>query len=162
MTTTAPPPAPVAPPPPRKPKRSRYIAAVGGCLLAVVAVVVLTVVLSDNVVYYKTVSEAVSERKSQGTDRFRLAGAVVPGSIEETPNGVRFSVTDGEQTVSVVHRGDPPELFKKDAPVVCEGRWSAATAGAPFDSDRIMIKHGSDYAPPKVDTENAPRDEQAS
>jgi cytochrome c-type biogenesis protein CcmE len=152
----------VAPPPPRRNKRSRYIVAVGGCLVAVVAVVVLTVVLSENVVYFKTVSEAVKDRKSQGTGRFRLAGAVVPGSIVETRNGVRFSVTDGKQTVAVVHHGDPPELFKKNAPVVCEGKWAAATAGAPFDSDRIMIKHGSDYAPPKVNTKNAPKGEQPS
>jgi cytochrome c-type biogenesis protein CcmE len=162
VTTTAPPPAPVAPLPPRRPKRSRYIVAVGGCLVAVVAVIVLTVVLSENVVYFKTVSEAVDGRKGQGTDRFRLAGAVVPGSIEETRTGVRFSLTDGKQTVAVVHHGDPPELFKKNAPVVCEGHWAAVAAGAPFDSDRIMIKHGSDYAPPKVDTKNAPKGEQGT
>jgi cytochrome c-type biogenesis protein CcmE len=104
----------------------------------------------------------VKDRQSQGTDRFRLAGAVVPGSIVETTDGVRFSVTDGKQTVAVVHHGDPPELFKKNAPVVCEGRWAAVSCGAPFDSDRIMIKHGSDYAPPKVDTKNAPKGEQPS
>jgi cytochrome c-type biogenesis protein CcmE len=127
-----------------------------------VAVVLLTVVLSENVVYFRTVSEAVAEREDRGTDRFRLAGAVVPGSIEETTNGVRFALTDGERTVEVEHRGDPPELFKKNAPVVCEGRWSAARAGAPFASDRIMIKHGSEYAPPKVDTENAPEPERST
>lgn len=160
MTTTVPP-APVAPPPPPARKRGRYVVAVGGCLFAVVAVVVLTVVLSENVVYFKTVSEAVEDRENQGTERFRLAGAVVPGSIVETRDGVRFSVTDGEQTAAVVHRGDPPELFENDAPVVCEGRWSAVNAGAPFASDRIMIKHGSEYRPPKVDTENAPRNERA-
>jgi cytochrome c-type biogenesis protein CcmE len=137
----------------------RYIVAAAGCGLAVVAVIVLTIVLSENVVYFRTVSEALSDRKEQGTDRFRLAGAVVPGSIEETANGVTFALTDGKQTVEVVHRGDPPELFRKNAPVVCEGRWAAATVGAPFDSDRIMIKHGSEYAPPKVDTKDAPAPE---
>jgi cytochrome c-type biogenesis protein CcmE len=137
----------------------RYIVAAAGCGLAVVAVIVLTIVLSENVVYFRTVSEALSDRKEQGTDRFRLAGAVVPGSIEETANGVTFALTDGKKTVDVVHRGDPPELFKKNAPVVCEGRWAAATVGAPFDSDRIMIKHGSEYAPPKVDTKDAPAPE---
>jgi cytochrome c-type biogenesis protein CcmE len=30
--------------------------------------------------------------------------------------------------------------------VVCEGRWQGTT----FESDRIMIKHGSDYRPPDV------------
>jgi cytochrome c-type biogenesis protein CcmE len=127
-----------------------------------VAVVLLTVVLSENVVYFRTVSEAVAEREDRGTDRFRLAGAVVPGSIEETTNGVRFALTDGERTVEVEHRGDPPELFKKNAPVVCEGRWTTVRVGAPFDSDRIMIRHGSEYAPPKVDTDDAPEPERAA
>jgi len=148
---------------PRTPqKRTRYIVAVGACLVAVVAVVALTIVLSENVVYFRTVSEAVQDQKDQGTDRFRLAGAVVPGSIEETPSGVRFALTDGKRTVSVVHRGDPPELFKKNAPVVCEGRWAAVSTGAPFDSDRIMIKHGNEYEAPKVDTKNAPAEESAA
>ncbi len=34
--------------------------------------------------------------------------------------------------------------------------------GAPFDSDRILIKHGSEYKPPKVDTKKAPPAESAS
>jgi cytochrome c-type biogenesis protein CcmE len=140
-------------------KRTRYIVAAAGCAVAVIAVVVLTIVLAENVVYFRTVSEAVKDRKSQGTDRFRLAGAVVPGSIKETPHGVRFSLTDGKRTVAVVHRGDPPELFKKNAPVLCEGHWAAVSAGAPFDSDRILIKHGSEYKPPKVDTKKAPAEE---
>ena len=46
----------------------------------------------------------------------------------------------------------PARLFKDGAPVVCEGRWSK---GAAFDSDRILIKHGSEYKPPKVDTSRA-------
>jgi cytochrome c-type biogenesis protein CcmE len=161
VTTTTP--RATDPVPPRRPlpakKRTRYIVAAGGCALAVVAVIVLTVVLSENVVYFRTVSEAVKDRPSQGTDRFRLAGAVVPGSIHETADGVDFSLTDGKKTVAVVHHGDPPELFKSKAPVVCEGRWSAVTVGAPFDSDRILIKHGADYAPPKVDTKKAPKAE---
>jgi cytochrome c-type biogenesis protein CcmE len=138
------------------------VVAVGGCLFAIIAVVVLAVVLSENVVYFRTVSEAVADQENQGTDRFRLAGAVVPGSIEETANGVRFSLTDGKKTVVVVHRGDPPELFKRNAPVLCEGRWTAVRTGAPFDSDRIMIKHGNEYEAPKVDTKNAPAEESAA
>ena len=85
---------------------------------------VLVVVLSQNVVYFRTVSEAVHDRKSQGSDRFRLAGAVVRArSVETTNRGVDFQVTDGKDTVKVVHHGDPPELFKAKAPVLCEGRW---------------------------------------
>ena len=135
-------------------RKTRYIVALVTCGLVVVVAVVLLVVLSQNVVYFRTVSEAVRERTDQGDDRFRLAGAVVPGSIEATAGGVTFEVTDGKRTVRVSHEGDPPELFKGKAPVVCEGRWGQAKT---FDSDRILIKHGADYQPPDVDSEKAPR-----
>jgi cytochrome c-type biogenesis protein CcmE len=140
--------------PVRKDNRARYIAAAVVCGLVVVVAVVLLVVLSDNIVYYRTVSEAVKERKERGHDRFRLAGAVVPGTIRETADGVDFEVTDGKKTVAVVHEGDPPELFKARAPVLCEGRWAK---GLTFDSDRILIRHGAKYQPPKVNADKAPK-----
>jgi cytochrome c-type biogenesis protein CcmE len=127
--------------------RRRAIAALSLCGVAIVAIVVLTVVLSENVVYFRTVSEAVASKKSDGDHRFRMAGKVVPGTVHETAHGVNFEITDGKATVEVVHQGDPPSLFKEGAPVVCEGRWSS---GAAFASDRIMIRHGSEYKPPKV------------
>jgi cytochrome c-type biogenesis protein CcmE len=133
-------------------RRRRALFAVALCAVAIVAIVVLTVVLSENVVYFRTVSEAVAQRQQQGGDRFRIAGEVVPGSVEETKRGVRFRVTDGKATATVVHVGDPPELFKPGAPVVCEGKWGAGKA---FDSDRIMIRHGNEYEPPKVDSQPA-------
>jgi len=151
VTTVAAPPAPPLEPR-RPPRRTRYIVAVGGCVVAVVAIVVLTVVLSNNVVYFRTVSEAVHNRADEGTSRFRLAGGVVKGSVHETARGVRFEVTDGKNTVTVNHVGDPPDLFKEGAPVVCEGHWASKASTAPFESDRILIKHGADYEPPKVDT----------
>ena len=162
-TTTSPPSGPAPRPTPRPgPKRTRYIVAASGCLLAVVAVIVLTVVLAENVVYFRTVSEAVKDRKGQGTSRFRLAGAVVPGSIHDRAHTIEFELTDGKHTVTVVHHGDRPVLFKSGAPVLCEGKWSAVRADAPFDSDRILIKHGSDYKPPKVNTKKAPASESTS
>jgi cytochrome c-type biogenesis protein CcmE len=142
-------------PKPRPQRRGRYIVAVGGCVVAVVAIVVLAVMLSENVVYFRTVTEAVHSRSSEGTSRFRLAGGVVHKSIELTKNGVTFLVTDGKNTVTVHHDGDTPALFKDGAPVVVEGHWASKAKNAPFDSDRILIKHGADYTPPKVNTKKA-------
>lgn len=136
------------------PKRTRYIAAATVCGVVVVIAIVLLVVLADNVVFYRTVSEAVRERSSQRSSRFRLAGVVVPGTVKRTRVGVDFEVTDGKKTVQVVHQGDPPELFKPRAPVVCEGHWAR---GLTFDSDRILIKHGAQYTPPKVNAAKAPK-----
>jgi cytochrome c-type biogenesis protein CcmE len=154
VTAVASPPAP--PSEPRRPSprrtRTRYIVAVGGCVVAVVAIVVLTVVLSNNVEYFRTVTEAVHNRAGEGTSQFRLAGAVVDGTVHATDRGVRFEVTDGKNTVKVVQDGDPPALFKEGAPVVCEGHWASKASNASFASDRILIKHGADYEPPKVDS----------
>ena len=130
----------------------RAAVAVAACVVAISAIVVLTVVLSENVVYFRTVSEAVAQRSSQGDDRFRMAGEVVPGTLVETRDGVRFEVTDGKATAAVVHRGDPPDLFKDGAPVVCEGSWDGDDA---FASDRILIRHGNEYTPPEVEDSKA-------
>jgi cytochrome c-type biogenesis protein CcmE len=135
----------VTAPPRTKPRRLRYWVAGGLCLAAVAYLIVGG--LGRNIVYFKTVSEAVRDRPSQGDHRFRLMGAVVTGSVNRSADGVRFDVTDGAQRASVLHHGDPPELFKDGVPVVCEGRWQGTT----FDSDRIMIKHGAEYRPPSVD-----------
>jgi cytochrome c-type biogenesis protein CcmE len=155
VTTVESPPAAPPPPKPRPRRKGRYVVAVGGCVVAVIAIVVLAVVLSENVVYFRTVSEAVHDRESLGTSRFRLAGGVVNKSIHATHDGVRFRVTDGKNVVTVNHDGDTPALFKNGAPVVVEGHWASKAANAPFDSDRILIKHGADYTPPKVDTKKA-------
>ena len=152
MTTVESPPSAPPPPKPRPPRKGRYIVAVGGCVVAVVAIIVLAVVLSENVVYFRTVTEAVHDRESQGTSRFRLAGGVADQSIHETRSGVTFRVTDGKNTVTVHHDGDTPALFKNNAPVVVEGHWASKAKDAPFDSDRILIRHGADYEPPKVNT----------
>lgn len=130
-------------------RRLRYLVAGGICAAAVVFLVVGG--LSRNIVYFRTVSEAVSERAEEGDARLRMAGAVVPGSVERRPDGVAFKLTEGGVIASVFHRGDPPELFKDGAPVVCEGRWRGET----FSSDRIMIKHGEEYRPPQVEPPGA-------
>jgi cytochrome c-type biogenesis protein CcmE len=132
--------------------KRRAMAAAIVCGVAIVAIVVLAFQLAGNITYFRTVSEAVEKRSSEGDHRIRLAGEVVPESIQETRNGVTFEVTDGKATVEVVHQGDPPGLFKGGAPVVCEGRWGD---GPRFESDRILIKHGEEYEPPEVDSQNA-------
>ena len=145
MDVTESPPVAVARP---KPKRLRYIVAGGLCAAAVVFLLVGG--LSRNIVYFRTVSEAVQahEKAPDDTGRLRIAGAVLAVSDVPRPDGVvEFTLTEGGRDVSVVHRGDPGELFKVGVPVVCEGRFAK---GGVFESDRLMIKHGAEYRPPAV------------
>ena len=107
--------------------------------------------LGDATVYFKTADEAVAQREDLGDRRFRLEGVVVPGSVQPLGDGVRFAVR-GERgaTVPVVHLGAQPGLFQPDLPVVLEGRWD----GRHYSSDRIMVKHTSEYRaenPERVD-----------
>jgi cytochrome c-type biogenesis protein CcmE len=125
-------------------RRARTLVPVLVCVAAIGALLVGG--LSRNVVYFRTVSEAVHSRASDGTGRLRVAGAVVPGTVVSSGGDTSFELTDGTATVRVHHHGDPPELFEDGAPVVSEGHWS----GSEFDSDRLMIKHGSEYEPPAV------------
>jgi len=128
-----------------RPRRARYVVAAALCLGAIALLVFGG--LKDNIVYFRTVSEAVDERAEAGERRLRMAGTVVAGSVTRSGGGVAFTVSEGGRKAQVFHRGDPPELFADDAPVVCEGRWQGET----FQSDRIMIKHGSTYKPPPAE-----------
>jgi cytochrome c-type biogenesis protein CcmE len=150
----APPPVPVARP---RPKRLRYVVAGGLCVGAVVFLLVGG--LSRNIVYFRTVSEAVQEHEKspENTDRFRIAGAVLTVDPPREDGAVGFKLTEGGKDVSVVHRGDPGNLFKVGVPVVCEGRFVKGASGESlrFESDRLMIKHGSEYRPPPVEVDSA-------
>ena len=85
----------------------------------------------------------MAKRDELGDSRFRLQGTVMDGTINETGDGVDFTVTFNGAEVAVHHRGDPPELFKAGEPVVLEGRWDRTVEV--FDSDRMLVKHDERY-----------------
>ena len=92
--------------------------------------------------YFKNADEAVAEKASLGTKRFRLQGTVV-GKPKEDEAATVFKVQYGGVNVLVRHTGSEPAMFKSGIPVVAEGRWNEA--GTEFDSDRLLIKHDADY-----------------
>jgi cytochrome c-type biogenesis protein CcmE len=131
--------------------RLRYTIVALVCIAAVAWMVVL---MQRNVVFFKTVSEAVHERAGDGTHTLRIGGAVVPGSIHRTASGATFELTEGGVIVRVNHTGDEPALFKDCAPVVAQGHWDHTR----FASKQILIKHGNDYKAPANATKRCPPD----
>jgi len=97
--------------------------------------------IRDNLVYYRVPGEVVADTTISETDRFRLGGQVVPGSISDDESSVTFSVTDGKKTIVVVHQGAPQQLFQEGIGVVVEGTWN----GVVFSSDSMIIKHDEQY-----------------
>lgn len=128
----------------RSPRRSRgRQIAVGVVLVAILGALGLVLFqgLGSATLYFRNVDEAVAQRDALGDRRFRLQGTVVPGSVEDTADGVRFAVAWNGAEAEVVHRGDPPELFQPGIPVVVEGAWS----GEAFASDRMIVRHTEEY-----------------
>jgi cytochrome c-type biogenesis protein CcmE len=112
--------------------------------------------LGDATMYFRTADEAVAQRASLGTKRFRIEGVVVAGTTKSTATGVTFVLSENGADVTVQHRGDPPELFQPNIAVVLEGRFAPAAQQPPsgstgpdanpvFESDRIMVKHSEVY-----------------
>ena len=126
----------------RRPRRRRTVI-VTVALIAIVAVLAVIAIrsLGDASLFFLNADEAVAQREDLGDDRFRLQGAVVPGSVDQVDDGVRFDVAYDDVTVAVAHQGDPPELFQPGIPVVLEGQWDGDT----FASDRILVRHSSEY-----------------
>jgi cytochrome c-type biogenesis protein CcmE len=138
------------------PTRRRRSPVVYGVLLAValgLGVVVWQGLTSASLYFYNA-DEAVAKQEELDGKRFRLQGTVLGDTIEQTEDGVDFTVAYNGVRVQVRHQGDPPELFQPGIPVVLEGRWAAS--GSHFDSDTIKVKHSADY-----EAENEDRLDQA-
>ena len=150
-TTDATPPAPA---PAKKKIKWQYVVV---AVLCVGAVGWMLVLMQRNVVFFKTVSEAVTDQQSDGTRSMRIGGGVVPGSIRENVQGVDFDLYEGGVTVTVNHVGNEPSLFQDCAPVVAEGKW-AAVGTKTFNSTKLLIKHGNDYRPPEDSKTKCPDD----
>lgn len=107
-----------------------------------VALAVILVQAQGASLYFKNADEAVAQKDSLGTSRFRLQGTVV-GKPRSEGAATVFKVQYGGVNVTVRHTGSEPALFKAGIPVVAEGSWNEQ--GTRFESDRLLVKHDEDY-----------------
>jgi cytochrome c-type biogenesis protein CcmE len=144
----APPQMPVPPAPRVRPPRARALLGSRARLLVTIVVIVgaigylLYQGLGNAAVYFRTADQAVAQKATLGSKRFRIEGTVQP-NLRTVGEGVDFSISANGATVPVVHTGPQPQLFKAGVPVVLEGHWS--TDGTYFASDTILVKHDENY-----------------
>jgi len=126
------------------PHRRFVFLGIGGVIALVVAITAFG--LNENLTYYLYPSEAVEQRADfPDGERFRLAGMVVSGTLEESGDDLTFDVTDGGQTIEVLLVATPPALFDEDVPVLLEGSWDAGA----FHADSALIRHDENYEIPE-------------
>lgn len=124
-------------------QRQFVLFGIAGVVALVVAITIAG--LSDNLTYYLYPNEAVSQRAEfPDGERFRLAGQVVAGTLEEDGDDLVFEVTDGSATIPVVLVDTPPPLFNEEVPVLLEGYWS----GNLFTAESALIRHDENYEVP--------------
>lgn len=149
MTYAAPPQVAVPPAPPAHggPRQRATLGSRRRLIVAVVIVVgaigyLLYQGLGNATVYFQTADQAVHNRTSLGTRRFRIEGTV-QNDIHDVGQSVDFEIVANSVTVNIVHTGSQPQLFAPGIPVVLEGHWSAD--GTYFASDTILVKHDENY-----------------
>ncbi|EHL31453.1 cytochrome c maturation protein CcmE [Legionella drancourtii] len=104
--------------------------------------------LRQNISLFYTPTQ-VAEGQAPLQHAIRIGGMVEKGSFIRASKGldVEFKVTDFTKTVTVLHTGILPDLFREGQGVVVEGR---LLDNQRFQATRVLAKHDANYMPPEV------------
>lgn len=133
-----------------KAKHQRLILALVAVAAIIGAAFLAMSALKDTAALFRTPAEVAAGTVPVGKP-LRLAGMVVPGSIQRAADGVsiRFVLTDDKATTPVTFRGITPDLFKEGSGAVAEGKLGADGV---FAADNILAKHDERYMPPQMES----------
>jgi len=104
--------------------------------------------LRQNISLFYTPTQ-VAEGQAPLQHAIRIGGMVEKGSFIRASKGleVEFKVTDFTKTVTVLHTGILPDLFREEQGVVVEGQ---LLDNQRFQATRVLAKHDANYMPPEV------------
>ncbi len=131
----------------RKQKRLAGI----GFIAAVLAVAVglVLVALRDEIVFFYTPTEILTENKAGPGQRFRLGGLVKEESLVKNGKDITFFITDTEYDLKVTYDQILPDLFQEGKGVVAEGTLNESMV---FVADTVLAKHDENYMPKEVES----------
>lgn len=101
--------------------------------------------MRDTMVFYYTVSEVVDQQTGIDGAPMRVAGKIVPGTIEvsdENHLDRTFVIHEGGLELPVVYHGIAPDTLVDDAEAVVEGKLGADGV---FNATFVMAKCPSKY-----------------
>lgn len=118
---------------------------VGGLVIVAALGYLIYAGVSQSVVYFVTPSELGAAPVAGKS--YRLGGMVMPGTLRWDAKSLdlRFTLSDGQASVPVRHRGTPPDLFAENRGAVVEGTWSD---DGYFQAATILAKHSEEYKAP--------------
>jgi cytochrome c-type biogenesis protein CcmE len=130
------------------PKKQRRLAFAITLLLGGGGAAALAVyALGQNTQFFRSPTDLVEQPMPPGAV-FRVGGLVENGSVKRDSGlEVRFTVTDGKNSVPVSYKGVLPDLFREGQGVVALG--SRGSDGV-FTASEVLAKHDEKYMPPEV------------
>lgn len=126
--------------------KKNYIVVLLGIGLIVYA---STTIAARNTIYYYTTSETTGIEISN-TERIKLGGFVVEGSISKNDGFTIFTITDGNKEIEIVFDGFVPDLFQENMGVILDGVLENDT----FIADDMLVKHDNEYVSSDGETYN--------
>ena len=129
----------------RKQKRLVLIGGIGAVLMA--AVLLVMSALRDEIVFFYTPSDIVTDGKAKPGQRIRLGGLVEEHSVKKNGQHVSFVVTDTDKQIPVSYTGILPDLFREGQGVVAEG---VLEPDGHVAADTVLAKHDEKYMPKEV------------
>jgi cytochrome c-type biogenesis protein CcmE len=107
--------------------------------------------VEESKTYYVTLPELRTQGEAAYERRLRVAGDVVPGSIQRADGKVRFQLHQGDDKLPVVYTGrEPlPDTLVDNAQAIVTGRY---TPDGVFQAQQVQAKCASKYEalPPGV------------
>jgi cytochrome c-type biogenesis protein CcmE len=124
-------------------RRAKFVT--GGAVIALALAYLIYAGVTQSAVYFVTPAEL--RAAPVAGKAYRLGGMVTRGSLAWDPHtlNLSFSLSDGQATVPVRHRGAPPDLFGEGRGAVVEGRWDR---DGHFQATLILAKHSEEYQAP--------------
>ena len=100
----------------------------------------------ENKSYYVTITELQGMGNKAYTRHLRVAGNVLPGSIQRTGTHAHFTLLEQGKKLNVTYQGTepPPDTFKDDAQALAIGTYGHDGV---FHATQLQAKCASKYAP---------------
>ncbi len=119
-------------------------------LLTFVALVLATgligYAMKDGINFFRSPSQVIAE-PPKPTEVFRIGGLVEDGSlVRGQGETIKFSVTDGGESVPVTFTGVLPDLFEENQGMIGTGSY----VNGVFEATEILAKHDETYMPKEV------------
>lgn len=112
-----------------------------GCALALILYA-----LRQNINLFYSPSQIIAEQAPLHRV-IRVGGVVVKGSVIRQDLDVEFNITDNQKTITIIHHGSLPDLFREGQSIVVLGELVEKNK---LKAIEVLAKHDENYMPPEV------------